>query len=153
MPGGFFADADFDFEAREALGRVANGTGDVGLILAVLDQIVDSDRQSWFDSWTGMASTLAGQGEEAVRRGHLQTASWALLTAAAYYAKALTAVYGLADQSVLMPTFREQQRCWEGVIDASAGRFVRVQVLYEGTTLPGYLLRPAVPGRPGRRSS
>ena len=146
--GGIFADADFDFEAREALGRIANGTGDVGLVLAVLEQIKDGDRQSWFDAWTGMASTLAAQGDEAVRHGHLETASWALLTAAAYYAKGLTAVDGLADQSVLLPTFREQQRCWEGVIDASQGCFVRVSVPYEGTTLPGYLLRPDATGAP-----
>jgi DNA-binding CsgD family transcriptional regulator len=59
LPGGFFADADFDFETREALGRVANGTGDVGLVLATLDQIVDGDRQSWFDARKGTASTLA----------------------------------------------------------------------------------------------
>jgi dienelactone hydrolase len=65
-----------------------------------------------------------------------------MLTAASYYAKALSMVDGLADQSVLLPTFRKQQRCWEAVIDASQGRFVRVPVPYEGTTLPGYLLRP-----------
>jgi hypothetical protein len=65
-----------------------------------------------------------------------------------FYAKGLTAVDGLADQSVLLPTFREQQRCWEGVIDASQGRFVRMHVPYEGTTLPGYLLRPDATGAP-----
>jgi hypothetical protein len=141
-PGGFFTDADFDFEARIALGAAATGIGDVGLVLAILDRITDSDRQSWFDAWSGMAKTLAGQGEEAARHGHQQTASWALLAAAEYYAKALTAVDGLADQSVLMPTFHEHRRCWEGVVDASHGCFVRLSVPYEETTLPGYLLRP-----------
>jgi hypothetical protein len=43
---------------------------------------------------------------------------------------------------VLLPTFREHRSCWEKVVDASQGTFVRVQVPYEGTTLPGYLLRP-----------
>lgn len=141
-PGAFFEDADFDFEARAALGRVVNGIGDVGLVLATLDQIVDGDSQNWFDAWQKMASAMAGRGDEAAGHGHHETASWALLTASAFYAKALTAVDGLADQSVLLPTFREQQRCWEGFIDASQGRFVRVQIPYEGTTLPGYLLRP-----------
>ena len=32
------------------------------------------------------------------------------------------------------------------MVDASAGRFVRVQVPYEDTTLPGYLLRPDATG-------
>ena len=65
-----------------------------------------------------------------------------MLAAAEYYSRALVFVDGLADQSVLLPTFRERRACWEKVVDAAQGRFVRVQVPYEGTTLPGYLLRP-----------
>ena len=141
-PGGFFTNADFDYEARIVLGAAASGIGDVGLVLAVLDRITDGDQQSWFDAWTGMAADLAARGDEALRHGHMATASWAFLAAAEYYAKALVFVDGLADQSVLLPTFRQQRNCWEKVIDASQGSFVRVQVPYEGTTLPGYLLRP-----------
>ncbi len=145
-PGGFFADADFDYEARIALGSTVSGIGDVGLVLATLDKITDGDPLSWFDSWTGVAADLAARGEQALGRGHLATASWALLAAAEYYGKALIFVDGLADQSVLLPTFRQGRACWEKVIDASAGRFVRVQVPYEDTTLPGYLLRPDATG-------
>jgi hypothetical protein len=47
---------------------------------------------------------------------------------------------------VLLPTFRQGRACWEQVIDTSAGRFVRVQVPYEDTSLPGYLLRPDASG-------
>jgi hypothetical protein len=141
-PGGFFANADFDFEARIVLGAAASGIGDIGLVLAALDRITDGDPQSWFDSWTAVAADLAARGDEALGRGHPQTASWAFLAAAEYYAKALMFVDELADQSVLLPTFRQGRACWEKVIDASADRFVRVQVPYEDTTLPGYLLRP-----------
>ena len=145
-PGGFFANADFDYEARIVLGAAASGIGDVGLVLATLDRITDGDPQSWFDAWTALAADLAARGDEALGRGHLHTASWAFLAAAEYYAKALMFVDGLADQSVLLPTFREGRRCWEKVVDASRGRFVRVQVPYEDTTLPGYLLRPDATG-------
>ena len=145
-PGGFFADADFDYEARIALGSTVSGIGDVGLVLATLDKITDGDPQSWFDAWTALAADLAARGDQAVERGHRHTASWAFLTAAEHYAKALMFVDGLADLSVLLPTFRRGRACWEKVIDASAGRFVRVQVPYEDTTLPGYLLRPDATG-------
>ncbi len=146
LPGGFFADADFDFEARIVLGAAAGGIGDVGLVLAALDRVIDGDPQSWFDAWTGAAAELAARGDEAFKRGHLETASWAFLAAAEYYAKALVFVDGLADQSVLLPVFRQGRACWEKVVDASQGRFVRVQVPYEDTTLPGYLLRPDATG-------
>jgi hypothetical protein len=144
--GGFFEDADFDYEARIALGATTSGVGDVGLVLALLDNISDGDPQSWFDAWTAMAADLAARGEEALGRGHLATASWALLAASEYYSKALAFVDGLADQSVLLPTFWLGRSCWEKLIDASAGRWVRVQVPYEGTVLPGYLLRPDATG-------
>jgi hypothetical protein len=145
-PGGFFANADFDYEARIMLGAAAAGTGDVGLVLATLDRITDGDSRSWFDAWCGTAADMAARGEEAMARGHLHTASWAYLAAAEYYGKALVFVDGLADQSVLLPTFRQGRSCWEQVIDASQGRFVRVQVPYEDTTMPGYLLRPDASG-------
>jgi hypothetical protein len=141
-PGGLFADADFDYEARIVLGAAASGIGDAGLVLATLDRITDGDPESWFGAWTGMAADLAARGDEALRCGHLGTASWAFLAAAEYYAKALVFADGLADQSVLLPTFREGRSCWEKVVDASGGRFVRLQVPYEDTALPGYLLRP-----------
>jgi hypothetical protein len=141
-PGGFFANADFDYETRIALGAVPSGVGDVGLVLAIVDRVTDSDPQSWFDAWSAVAADQAARGDQALGRGHLATASWAFVAASEYYAKALAFVDGLADQSVLLPTFRQGRACWEKVIDASAGRFVRVPVPYEGTTLPGYLLRP-----------
>ena len=140
--GGFFADADFDYEARIVLGAAASGIGDVGLVLATLDRVTDGDPQSWFDAWTQMAADLTARGDEALRRSHPETASWAFLAAAEYYAKALVFVDGLADQSVLLPTFREGRSCWEQVVDASQGRSVRMQVPNEDTLLPGYLLRP-----------
>ena len=145
-PGGLFKDADFDYEARIVLGAAASGIGDVGLVLATLDRITDGDPQSWFGAWTAVAADLAGRGEHALGSGHLATASWAFLAAAEYYAKALVFVDGLADQSVLLPTYRQGRACWEKVVDASAGRFIRVQVPYEDTTLPGYLLRPDATG-------
>jgi hypothetical protein len=144
--GGFFKHPDFDFEARIALGATTSGVGDVGLVLAILDQITDGDAQSWFNAWNAMADDLAARGDEALKRGHTDTASWALVAASEYYSKALAFVDGLADQSVLLPTFRRGRACWEQVIDASAGRFVRLPVPFAGTTMPGYLLRPDASG-------
>lgn len=120
--GGFFKNPDFDYEARIVLGAAASGIGDVGLVLATLDRITDGDAQSWFGAWTGRAAELAARGDEALKHGHFQTASWAHLAAAEYYAKALVFVDGLADQSVLLPTFRAHRDCWEKVVDASQGR-------------------------------
>jgi hypothetical protein len=145
----FFTDDTFDFEFRDALGATAYGVGDPGMWLATARQIVDGDRQSWFDAWTARADQLSGLGDAATAQGDGHGASWAYLSASCAYSKAMGAVDGLPaaeGDAVLLPTFRKSRRCWDAVIDASAGRFVRVAVPYEGTSMPGYLLRPDASG-------
>lgn len=141
-PGGWFSDADFDYETRIVLGAAACGIGDVGLVLATIDKITDGDAQTWFDAWTAVAADIQARGDAAVAAGHPRTARWAYLSAAEYYGKSLVFVDGMSGQPVLLPTFKKGRAAWEKVIDASEGAFVRVQVPYEYTTLPGYLLRP-----------
>jgi hypothetical protein len=146
---GFFADPDFDFETRMALGSTAYGVGDPGIVLATVARIVDGDRSSWFAAWSQRADELTALADAggADPRG----AMWAYLTASAAYSRALGAVDGLpAEQAdtVMLQTFRSSRRSWDAMIDASQGRFVRVDVPYDGTVLPGYLLRPDVDGAP-----
>lgn len=140
--GAFNADAGFDFEARCALGRAATGVGDVGLVLATLDRIGDGGARAWFDGWSATARDLQERADAAAAAGHRATAGWAYLAAADYFTVALAALDGLPDTSVLAPTFAASETCWQGWIDAADGAHVRVDVPYEGTTLPGWLLRP-----------
>jgi hypothetical protein len=144
--GGWFPDPDYDYQTRLILGATASGIGDVGLVLAAIDKITNLDAQSWFDAWTAMAADLEARADAALAAGHLRTARWAYLTASQYYAEALVFVDALADQTVLLPTFKKGRAAWEKVVDASEGAFVRVEVPYEDTTLPGYLLRPDATG-------
>jgi hypothetical protein len=141
-PGAFFDDPDFDFQARGVLGTSSAGVGDPGLVLSTLDRITDGDHQSWFDAWTRTARELDDVAADALRAGHRETAQWAWLSASGFFATALYAVDGLPDDSVLKPTFDEQDRCWQAFVDSSGGAHERVAVPYSGDTLPGYLLRP-----------
>ena len=86
-PGGIFQDPDLDFSARIALGMVASGVSDVGLVLATLDKVSDGDMQSWFDAWSASGAALAAQGRAAQAGGHQRSARWAYLAASAAYAK------------------------------------------------------------------
>jgi hypothetical protein len=146
--GAFFSDSDFDFEARLALGAAATGTGDVGLVLATLEKIVEGDPESWFTAWTASADSLAQRGQHALATGDRRTGAWALLAAAAAYGKALVVADGLPDQSVAEPTFRRHRRCWESVVESSDGAWVHADVPYQDRLLPGFLLRPDAAGLP-----
>ena len=117
----FFTDDTFDFEFRDALGATAYGVGDPGMWLATARQIVDGDRQSWFDAWTARADQLADLAGDAAAHDDARGASWAYLSASAAYSKAMGAVDGLPTEegnSVLLPTFRNSRRCWDAMIDA-----------------------------------
>jgi hypothetical protein len=79
-----------------------------------------------------------------VAGGHVVSARGAYLRASAYFAQALSAVDGTADpEARLLPTFRAHRRCF----DAYAARLDppadKVEIPYEGGSLPGYLSRPA----------
>jgi hypothetical protein len=149
LTSGFFVDADFDFEARIALGATAYGVDDPGGVLATFARVQDGDRSSWFDAWTARGDELIELAEASLTSGDRLGAQWALLSGSAAYSRALGAVDGLpAEQcdAVRLPTFRKSRQAWDAMIDASQGRFLQVEVPYEGTTLPGYLLRPSAEG-------
>jgi prolyl oligopeptidase family protein len=140
----FFTDHDFDFDLRCVLGQSAYGVGDPGTWLATAAAVTDGDRPSWFSAWTDRARQLEQMGD-AARHDDPAGAGWAYLSASAAWSTALLAVYGLPGaqaDAVTEPTFRSSRRCWDAVVDLSAGRHVRFDVPYEGTVLPGYLLRP-----------
>lgn len=143
----FFTDRDFDFEFRCALGETAHGVGDPGMWLATAASITDGDRASWFDAWTARGDQLAAM---APTLSDPTALTWAWRAASAAYSRALPAVDGLPAEraeAVLLPTFRAGRRCWDAMIAGSGGRHLPVEIAYEDTTLPGYLLRPDASGR------
>ena len=143
----FFTDRDLDFEFRCALGDTAHGVGDPGMWLATAASITDGDRSSWFDAWKARGDQLSAMAPSLTDP---TAAGWAWRAASAAYARALAAVDGLPGEhgdAVLLPTFRAGRRCWDAMIAASGGRHLPVEVAYEDTTLPGYLLRPDTSGR------
>ena len=145
--GAFAEDAGLDFDARCTLGMATAGIGDAGLVLATLGRIGRQPTpQAWFDEWSATARGLAEQAEADSAAGRGDSARWGYLAAAQYYATALGTLDGLADQSVLDPTFTEHRRCWDAYVDALDGAVVRVDVPYEGSALPGYLFRPDASG-------
>ncbi len=143
---GFYRDHDFDFQARVVLGVAAFGAADVGEVLETVSRAGDHDSESWFSAWSGTASRVQAAAERQAASGEHVGAGWGYLRAAQYWATALDVVDGLKDTSVLVPTFQAHRACWEAFVDCAGGRFVRVSVPYEDTTLPGWLLRPDASG-------
>ena len=111
------------------------------------------DNEKWWEEWTSMAKRIEGFGDAAEKEGHK-------LTAGSYYLRA--AVYYFCGERFIPPserkwdTYRSCLRCFQKGIERRFPDIERVEIPYEGTTLPAYLLKANVKGpapamvRPGR---
>ncbi len=70
------------------------------------------------------------------------SAAEASLRAAAYFGVAVNAISALPDATELTPTFRKQQAAWDAFIARTSVHAERVDIPFEGGSLPGYLFRP-----------
>jgi dienelactone hydrolase len=75
--------------------------------------------------------------------GYRISAARAYLRAADYYAVAVNSIDGLdGDTARLLPAFRASRAAWEGFVANSRWPVERVDIGYEGSSMPGWLFRP-----------
>jgi hypothetical protein len=139
---GFFADEQFDFLARSAIGYAAKGVMDVGEVFATIARITDGDADSWYAAWRQTADKLHTRATAALVSGYGATANTFFLAAAEAYSQANAVADRQHDQTLSAPVFDLQIQCWEAFIDSTDGRVQRIAVPYQPVPLPGYLFRP-----------
>jgi hypothetical protein len=142
LTGRLFTDDHFEFNARDVIGQASQGVFDLGVAVRTLGRITDGDAASWLREWNHTGDRLRRRAMVSEQAGRYHTAAWAYLGAAEAYARAIAFVDGLPDDSALLPTFTQHRRCWQAFINASRGTHLGLDIAYEHTTLPGYLLRP-----------
>ena len=103
----------------------------------------EGDNERWWAEWTAMAQRIEGFGDAEEALGHR-------LTSGAYYLRA--AIYYFCGERFLSPsermweTYRSCLRCFRQGIERRYPQIERVEVPYEGTTLPAWLLKADVAG-------
>ncbi|RMI14281.1 alpha/beta hydrolase family protein [Cellulomonas triticagri] len=150
MPGHhaltFSAVPDRDQAVRTVLGRAPSGAADVGEVLAAVGGVKDHDHEGWFAAWRDLGTRVAERADASAVRGHRVSAAGAYLRAAAYLAAAVDAAAALESDADLLPTFRAHRAAWDRWVATSGRDVERLDLPYEGTTLPGYLFRSPGPG-------
>lgn len=141
---GFYRNDGLDFQVRGVLGRAVHGASEVGEVLATISRI--SGRRDWVAGWSATAERVEQAADDARRDGRLTSASSGYLRAATYWACAVDGLIAEPDSPALASAFSAHRRCWDAVVDCSQNRFQPVAVPYEGSTLPGFLLRPDASG-------
>jgi hypothetical protein len=145
---GFFADEQFDFLTRSAIGYAAQGVMDVGQVFATIARITNGDADSWYAAWRQTADKLHAKATAALVSGHTATAHRLFLAAAEAYSQTNAVADRQKDQTLSGPAFDLQIQCWEAFIDSSEGRIERIAVPYEPVPIPGYLFRPDTTSTP-----
>ena len=103
----------------------------------------EGDNERWWQEWTAVAQRIEGFAESEERCGHA-------LTAGAYYLRA--AIYYFCGERFIAPserkwnTYRSCLRCFGKGVARRYRNIERVEVPYEDTTLPAWLLKADVQG-------
>ncbi|MGY1746839.1 alpha/beta hydrolase family protein [Blastococcus sp. SYSU D00695] len=146
----FFKDDDFQFSVENVLGSVYSRAADIGEVLTTVDRIPNGHARAWVTEWTATGDRLAGEAATAEEAGALRTAAARWLRASSYYSEACDK----ADATGSFTDLWERHRAaWDRFVDltATVGDITaeRIEIPYEGTTLPGYLFRrgPATEAR------
>jgi len=138
-----FYEGDWDFSVRLLLGKSTRGGTDIGEVLATIAKVKPKDDEGWFAAWVALGERIAGIAESSAARGHRVSAARAYLRAANYYATAVNAISALDEGTDrLLPTFRAHRAAWEGFLANTHWPVERIDIPYEGSSMPGWFFRP-----------
>lgn len=139
-----FRDDEFNYQLIRTLGVADYGGSTVGECLAVVAEIADGSPESWATAFEGLAERVEERGRSCLSAGRRVSARDHLLRASTYYR---TAEYYAAGTSG--GALRAGERSLACFSDASAlldPPVERVEIPFEGGSLPGYLVGPAANG-------
>ncbi len=104
----------------------------------------EGDNERWWQEWTDMARRIESFGDAEEERGHR-------LTAGAYYLRA--GIYYFCGERFIPPserkwqTYRDCLRCFGKGVERRFPEISRMEVPYEGTTLPAWFVKAEVDGQ------
>ena len=145
-----FRDDEFNYQLIRALGVADYGGSTVGECLAVVAEITDGSPRSWALAFQRLAQRVEDRGRACLAAGRRTSGRDHLLRASTYYRTAEYYTEGDPERSI--ETGERSRACF---IDATAlfdPPVERIGIPFGGGSLPGYLVRPAVPESPGGTS-
>lgn len=144
-----------DFETRFGFGETAYGAGEFGELVATVDQIGPAPDltkdpvafttfiTTYVNAFVARGNIVRGRALAARQAGHRVSARSQFLRASSYYNLALFFVLGTSDRAKEADYYRLTQDCWAAYTELADESYQRVDIPWNGTTFPGYLVRPA----------
>jgi len=146
----FFKDSSFNFQTEIALGATYHQAADVGEVLSTVERVRNGHAQSWVDAWSATADRLAGEAAASADAGRPESAARQFLRVSMYYSVASYAADGTGDSTLFGKLWEKHRAAWDRFADLAGLPIERIEIPYEGTTLPGYFFRSGPAGEPRR---
>lgn len=145
-----FKHEDFQFGYEIALGSISGGYADAGEVVSTVGRIKDGDADGWVAEWCATADRLAARGKEAADAGHRRTARGCYLRASNYFSTGAYLASQAKHEVDAHGIWARSRECWDAAVDLGDPAGERVEIPYEGTTLPAYVFR-APDAEPGEK--
>lgn len=126
-----------------ALAYIPYGGADFGEITAVAEAVGDGGDDAFHEAWVSAGNRFEAEGGKALDSGHRESARELFLRASCFYALSYHPFYGEPVDPRLTAAFRAQKRAFERGLELFIPPVEPIQVPFEGTTLPAYLV-PAI---------
>ncbi len=136
-----FQDQAFSFELLRAIGYTLYDGADIGECLVTAARIKEGNFESWYTEWTRTAQRVQKIAEDCLARGHVLSARNAYLRASNYYRTAEFFLHTNPSDPRILTTWQASRDCFAQAAIRFAFPCEAVEILYEGSTLPGYFYR------------
>lgn len=136
-----FSDPTLDYQTLRALSYTTYGGAEPGEVFTTVERIPDGDLEAWHTEWRRAGERCERRADAALADDHPISARGAYLRAHTYYR---TAEFFLAaDDPRRRPTYERSREAFRAGIDLLETPDERIEIVYEDTTLPGYLYLPS----------
>lgn len=137
----FFNDPQYSFQSLRALSVAPTGGADVGEVLSTVYRIKEGDDESWYREWLLTAQRLEKLADGFLADGHKVSAKEAYYRASSYYRSAEFFLHSDTKDPRIVETWRKSRDCFlKGAKLSDTPIIKSVEIPYESTTLPGYLV-------------
>ncbi len=137
-----------DAQALRALGSMSAGGADVGEVLVTVQACADGSLETWFAQWSALAVRVRASADADLAADRAASALSGYLRATTYDRTAGLMLMGTPTDPRMREAYRRQRESFRAAAPLMPHPVEEVAVPYEGTTLPGYFLRPAEDDQP-----
>lgn len=143
-----FKDESFAFEFVRNLEFIYYGGADLGEMISTAGGIIEGDFESWYPGWHKRAQRTLSRADADFNAGHLVSARESYLRASTYFRMAEFYLHGAPGDPRILGESRASQQAYAKAAKLFGSTWERVEIPYDGTTLPGYLYKVDDSGKP-----